>query len=44
MEGAVRSGYRAAECVTAAAGNPQQFLVPDLPSDPLARWLGRPRI
>jgi zeta-carotene desaturase len=40
MEGAVRSGYRAAEFVTAAAGNPQQFLVPDLPSDPLARWLG----
>ena len=39
MEGAVRSGYRAAERVTAAAGNPQQFLVPDLPTDPLARLL-----
>jgi zeta-carotene desaturase len=43
MEGAARSGYRAAECVMAAAGSPQPFLVPDLPSDPLARWLGRPR-
>lgn len=41
MEGAVRSGYRAAERVTAAAGNPQQFLQPDLPSDPLARLIGR---
>lgn len=41
MEGAVRSGYRAAECVMAAAGNPQQFLVPDLPTAPLARWLRR---
>ena len=41
MEGAVRSGYRAAERVTAAAGNPQQFLVPDLPTDPLVRLLHR---
>ena len=41
MEGAVRSGYRAAERVTAAAGNPQQFLVPDLPTDPLVRLLAR---
>ena len=41
MEGAVRSGYRAAECVMAAAGSPQQFLVPDLPTAPLARWLRR---
>jgi len=40
MEGAVRSGYRAAERVMAAAGNPQQFLVPDLPTDPLARLIG----
>jgi len=39
MEGAVRSGYLAAERVTAAAGNPQQFLVPDLPTEPLARLL-----
>jgi uncharacterized protein with NAD-binding domain and iron-sulfur cluster len=29
MEGAVRSGYIAAEAVTRAAGNPQKFLVPD---------------
>ena len=41
MEGAVRSGYRAAERVTAAAGNPQQFLQPDLPTDLLARLIGR---
>ncbi|MBI4480802.1 MAG: FAD-dependent oxidoreductase [Acidobacteria bacterium] len=41
MEGAVRSGYRAAECVTQAAGQPQTFLVPDLPSGPLARLLTR---
>jgi zeta-carotene desaturase len=41
MEGAVRSGYRAAERVTAAAGTPRQFLVPDLPTDPLARLLRR---
>ena len=41
MEGAVRSGYRAAERVTAAAGNPQRFLQPDLPTDPLARLLRR---
>lgn len=30
MEGAVRSGYKAAEAVTAAAGNPQQFVLPDI--------------
>ncbi|HEX5430816.1 MAG TPA: hydroxysqualene dehydroxylase HpnE [Bryobacteraceae bacterium] len=30
MEGAVRSGYLAAEAVTAAAGTPQKFLLPDL--------------
>jgi len=30
MEGAVRSGYRAAEAVTAAAGQPQRFLLPDI--------------
>lgn len=29
MEGAVRSGYLAAEAVTAAAGAPRRFLVPD---------------
>jgi len=30
MEGAVRSGYRAAEAVTAAAGRPQKFLLADI--------------
>ena len=30
MEGAVRSGYRAAEAVTAAAGRAARFLLPDL--------------
>lgn len=39
MESAVRSGYRAAECVSAAAGEPRTFLIPDLPSDFLARLL-----
>ncbi|MCZ6753302.1 MAG: FAD-dependent oxidoreductase, partial [Acidobacteria bacterium] len=39
MEGAVRSGYRAAELVTAAAGCPQQFLQPGLPTAPLVRLL-----
>jgi zeta-carotene desaturase len=41
MEGAVRSGYRAAELVTQAAGHPQTFLQPDLPTDPLVRVLQR---
>jgi squalene-associated FAD-dependent desaturase len=39
MEGAVRSGYRAAECVTQAAGAGRAFLVPDLPTSTLARLL-----
>ena len=39
MEGAVRSGYRAAECLTETVGHPQKFLVPGLPADPLARLL-----
>jgi len=30
MEGAVRSGYLAAEAVTRAAGNPRKFLLPDI--------------
>jgi squalene-associated FAD-dependent desaturase len=30
MEGAVRSGYRAAETVAAAAGHPAPFLLPDI--------------
>jgi squalene-associated FAD-dependent desaturase len=35
MEGAVRSGYLAAEAVTRVAGTPQQFLQPDLGSNGL---------
>jgi zeta-carotene desaturase len=30
MEGAVRSGYKAAEAVTRAAGDPLEFLIPDI--------------
>jgi uncharacterized protein with NAD-binding domain and iron-sulfur cluster len=30
MEGAVRSGYKAAEAVAAAAGRPDRFLLPDI--------------
>jgi squalene-associated FAD-dependent desaturase len=39
MEGAVRSGYLAAEAVLRAAGSPQRFLQPDLPSDGLVGLL-----
>jgi squalene-associated FAD-dependent desaturase len=39
MEGAVRSGYLAAECVLAAAGRQQKLLVPDLPRSLLSRLL-----
>jgi len=38
MEGAVRSGYRAAEALAAAAGHKQQFEVPDLPAKGLMRF------
>jgi uncharacterized protein with NAD-binding domain and iron-sulfur cluster len=30
MEGAVRSGYLAAEAVMRAAGKPERFLLPDI--------------
>jgi zeta-carotene desaturase len=40
MEGAVRSGYLAAEAVLQAAGVPQKFLVPDLPASGLSKLLG----
>jgi squalene-associated FAD-dependent desaturase len=41
MEGAVRSGYLAAEALTRAAGTPNShFLVPDLPPSGLMRLLG----
>jgi len=39
MEGAVRSGYKAAEAVTAEAGKAQTMLVPDLPATGLMRLL-----
>jgi squalene-associated FAD-dependent desaturase len=38
MEGAVRSGYLAAESILAAAGSSARFLRPDLPSEGLSRW------
>jgi squalene-associated FAD-dependent desaturase len=37
MEGAVRSGYLAAEAVLRAAGSPRTFLQPDLPPDRLVK-------
>jgi squalene-associated FAD-dependent desaturase len=37
MEGAVRSGYLAAEAVLRVAGSPQKFLQPDLAADGLVR-------
>jgi hypothetical protein len=40
MEGAVRSGYLAAEAVLRSAGSPQKFLVPDLPASGLSRLFG----
>ena len=39
MEGAVRSGYLAAEAVLRSAGAPAKFLQPDLPLDRLVRLL-----
>ncbi len=40
MEGAVRSGYRAAEALTKAAGKPKTFLGQDLPSRGWMRLFG----
>jgi squalene-associated FAD-dependent desaturase len=40
MEGAVRSGYLAAEGVLRAAGTPRKILQPDLPADGLVRMFG----
>ena len=37
MEGAVRSGYLAAEALSKSAGNVRRFLVPDLPARGLTR-------
>jgi zeta-carotene desaturase len=41
MEGAVRAGYAAAEAVTAAAGEPRRFVVPDLAPRGLMRLFAR---
>jgi squalene-associated FAD-dependent desaturase len=42
MEGAVRSGYLAAEAVLADRGTPRTFLQPDLPFEGLSKlWAGR---
>jgi zeta-carotene desaturase len=38
MEGAVRSGYLAAEAVLRNSGEPRRFLQPDLPPDGLVRF------
>lgn len=38
MEGAIRSGFVAAEQVTLRHGSPQSFLQPDLPVALLSRW------
>ena len=41
MEGAVRSGYLAAEALLRASGTPQPILQPDLPADGFIQmWLG----
>ncbi|HEV2987738.1 MAG TPA: hydroxysqualene dehydroxylase HpnE [Candidatus Angelobacter sp.] len=40
MEGAVRSGYLAAEAITQSAGEPRTFLVPDLKAKGLMRLFG----
>jgi len=41
MEGAVRSGYLAAEAITKTAGNPEHFLQPDLQPTGLMRLLSK---
>jgi len=43
MEGAVRSGYLAAEAVLAASGKPRKFLQPDLPCEGLSKFWARRR-
>jgi squalene-associated FAD-dependent desaturase len=42
MEGAVRSGYRAAESILADAGAPKRQLQPDLPAEGLSSWRAQP--
>jgi uncharacterized protein with NAD-binding domain and iron-sulfur cluster len=39
MEGAVRSGYLAAEAVLIQLGKPERILIPDLPQNWMTRWL-----
>jgi squalene-associated FAD-dependent desaturase len=39
MEGAVRSGYRAAEGILQDLGRPESLVRPELSAGPLARWL-----
>jgi squalene-associated FAD-dependent desaturase len=39
MEGAVRSGYLAAEAVLRQIGKPEQIVAPELPRNWLTRWL-----
>jgi squalene-associated FAD-dependent desaturase len=41
MEGAVRSGYLAAEAILAADGRPKKLVQPDLPVQGLVRFLSR---
>jgi uncharacterized protein with NAD-binding domain and iron-sulfur cluster len=41
MEGAVRSGYRAAEIVLEMEGRPTSVVKPDLPPTGLARWFSK---
>ncbi|MBI1750597.1 MAG: FAD-dependent oxidoreductase [Acidobacteria bacterium] len=41
MEGAVRSGYLAAEALLAADARPQKLVLPDLPAEGLARCFSR---
>ena len=41
MEGAVRSGYLAAEAVLASFGQPRRLLRPDLPAEGLSKWWSR---
>ena len=40
MEGAVRSGFAAAESVLTSEGRPERLVRPDLPAGRLSRWLG----
>ncbi len=43
MEGAVRSGYLAAEALLAVSGQPRKFLQPDLPFEGLSKLWAKPK-